>query len=157
MESCFWMWDIQSFTRHHFISTAKANLGIYCQHFWFRVCWTSAYTVISHNFQCSLILFKILRPAKRVNAEREAYIPHWGDITCSSVVSRRGLKLFVQQWLRKGQVPCSVSTSAQSFLKGFLSNSQLIMVLISLCNVLITRSFSAFDLAWLSAGEGFLW
>lgn len=65
------------------------------------------YTVISHNFQCSLILVKILRPAKRDNTEREAYIPHWGDITCSSAVSHRGLKLFVQQWLRKGQVPCS--------------------------------------------------
>lgn len=107
MESYFWMRYIQSFTRHHFISSTKANLGIYCQQFWFRVCWTSTYTVISQNFQCCLTLFKILRPAKRVNAEREAYIPHWGDITCSSAVSRRRLKLFVQQWLRKGQVPCS--------------------------------------------------
>lgn len=92
-----------------------------------------------------------------VKVKREAYIPHSGDITCSSMVSRRVLELFGSAVTQKKSAVYAVSISAWSFLKGFLTNSQLITVLISLCNVLITRSFSAFDLARLSAGEGFLW
>lgn len=157
VESCFWLWYIQSFTKHHFISTTKANLGAYCQQFWFRICCTSTYTVISHNFQCCLILFKILRPAKRVNAESEAYIPHWEAIIGVVRCPAGGLSFSFSSDSEKDKSCVWVSTSAQSFLKGFLTNSQLITVLISLCNVLITRSFSAFDLACLSVGEGFLW